>query len=209
MADACAGRGQFFSSLEEQLTCPICLEQFANPKILPCFHSFCSKCLESIPLELQQGSRTLRCPTCRSLCQLPQQGTQALPSPFTINSLSEVYNLKKVSGNRHASCDKCNSSDANRYCKQCAKFLCQPCLLVHNEWITDHQTVNTAYQLEPTSTCAYHDMLLELFCKTCEELICQLCTVKNHRDHDYDMLIASAAYTKHRRKIDEHSKYVC
>ena len=198
--------------LEEQLTCPICLEQYTNPKFLPCFHSFCSNCLESVPLELQQGSYTLPCPTCRSPCQLSQQGVQALPSSFTINNLSEVYNLmKKVSGNRHASCDKCNSCDADRYCKQCAKFLCQPCLLVHNEWITDHETlgleevVNTAYQLpqakpEAISNCTQHSEPLKVFCETCEELICQLCTVKKHRDHDYD--VVGDAFTKHKLAIE-------
>ena len=200
--------------LEEQLTCPICLEQYTNPKFLPCFHSFCSKCLENVPLELQQGSYTLPCPTCRSPCQLSQQGVQALPSSFTINNLSEVYNLmKKVSGNRHTSCDKCNSSDADRYCKQCAKFLCQPCLLVHNEWMTDHQTVgldevvNTAYQLpqakpEPISNCTQHSEPLKVYCETCEELICHLCTVKKHRDHDYD--VVGDAFAKHKHKIESN-----
>ena len=200
--------------LEEQLTCPICLEQYTNPKFLPCFHSFCSKCLGSVPLELQQGSYTLPCPTCRSHCQLSQQGVQALPSSFTINNLSEVYNLmKKVSGNRHASCDKCNSSDADRYCKQCAKFLCQPCLLVHNEWMTDHQTlgldkvVNTAYQLpqakpEAISNCTQHSEPLKVYCETCEELICHLCTVKKHRDHDYD--VVGDAFAKHKHKIESN-----
>ena len=212
MAKPSLSSSEVLHKLEEQLTCPICLEQYTNPKFLPCFHSFCSKCLENVPLELQQGSYNLPCPTCRSPCQLPQQGVQALPSSFTINNLTEVYNLmKKVSGNRHASCDKCSSSDANRYCKQCAKFLCQPCLLMHNEWMTDHQTlgldevVNTAYQLpqakpEATSNCTDHGKPLEIFCETCEKLICHLCTVRKHRDHDYD--VDRDAYTKHKRKIE-------
>ena len=213
MATPSPSSSEVLHKLEEQLTCPICLEQYTNPKFLPCFHSFCSKCLGSVPLELQQGgSYTLPCPTCRSPCQLPQQGVQALPSSFTINNFTEVYDLmKKISGNRHASCDRCNSSDADRYCKQCAKFLCQPCLLLHNEFLTDHETlgldevVNTAYQLpqakpEATSNCADHGKPLEIFCETCEKLVCQLCTVKKHRDHDYD--VDRDAYTKHKHKIE-------
>ena len=213
MAKPSPSSSEVLHKLEEQLTCPICLEQYTNPKFLPCFHSFCSKCLGSVPLELQQGgSYTLPCPTCRSPCQLPQQGVQALPSSFTINNFTEVYDLmKKVSGNRHASCDRCNSSDADRYCKQCAKFLCQPCLVMHNEWMTDHEilgldeVVNTAYQLpqakpEATSNCADHGKPLEIFCETCEKLVCQLCTVKKHRDHDYD--VDSDAYIKHKYKIE-------
>ena len=213
MATPSLSSSEVLHKLEEQLTCPICLEQYTNPKFLSCFHSFCSKCLGSVPLELQQGgSYTLPCPTCRSPCQVPQQGVQALPSSFTINNFTEVYDLmKKVLGNRHASCDRCNSSDADRYCKQCAKFLCQPCLVMHNEWMTDHEilgldeVVNTAYQLpqaklEATSNCADHDKPLEIFCETCEELICHLCTVKKHRDHDYD--VDRDAYIKHKHKIE-------
>ena len=213
MATPSLSSSEVIHKLEEQLTCPICLEQYTNPKFLPCFHSFCSKCLGSVPLERpQQGNYNLPCPTCRSPCQLPQQGVQAFPSSFTINNLTEVYNLmKKVSGNRHASCDNCNSSEADRYCKQCAKFLCQPCLAQHDKWITDHQTldldevVNTAYQLpqvkqEATSNCADHGKLLEIYCEKCELVICQLCTVKKHKDHEYD--VVCDAFAKHKLTIE-------
>ena len=195
--------------LEEQLTCSICLDQYTNPKILPCFHTFCLDCLKGVlPEVTQQGHYSLPCPTCRSPCQLPQQGIETLPPSFTINNLTEVYNLlKKVTGNRHTSCDKCNKADAVHYCKQCAKFLCQQCLHQHDEWITGHQTlgldevVNTVYQLpqakpEVTITCTDHSKHHEIFCETCKEFICHLCTVKKHKDHDYDVI--NDAYDKHK-----------
>ncbi|KAL0184419.1 hypothetical protein M9458_020115, partial [Cirrhinus mrigala] len=34
--------------LEEDLTCPICCCLFEDPRVLPCSHSFCKKCLEGI-----------------------------------------------------------------------------------------------------------------------------------------------------------------
>ena len=46
MAEKNTASSEALRKLEEQLTCPICLEQFTNPKILPCFHSFCLHCLE-------------------------------------------------------------------------------------------------------------------------------------------------------------------
>ncbi len=101
---------EILHKLEKQLTCPICLELFSDPKFLPCFHSFCFKCLENVHLELQLGY-TLPCPTCRSPCQLSQEGVKALPSSFTINNLTEVYNMMmKVPG--ASGCDRCNCSDA-------------------------------------------------------------------------------------------------
>ena len=35
-------------SMEEELTCPVCLELFADPLLLPCSHSICKKCLQDI-----------------------------------------------------------------------------------------------------------------------------------------------------------------
>ena len=203
--------------LEDQLTCPICLEQFTNPKILPCFHSFCLHCLEGVAPELVEGNLCLPCPTCRSPCPNPNKGLASLPPSFVINNLSEVYDLmKKVSGDQQVSCDNCDKTNANRYCKQCGKFFCTECLHFHDNWKPNagHQTLsleevaNTAYQLphakpEATDNCTDHNKPLEIFCETCEELICQHCTVKKHKDHDYDVVID--AYKKHRGILEKSS----
>lgn len=37
-----------YEVMEEELTCPVCLELYADPLILPCSHSMCKKCLEEI-----------------------------------------------------------------------------------------------------------------------------------------------------------------
>ena len=203
--------------LEEQLTCPICLEQFTNPKILPCFHSFCLHCLEGVAPELVEGNLCLPCPTCRSPCPNPDKGLASLPPSFVINNLSEVYCLmKKVSGDQQASCDNCNKTNANCYCKHCAVFLCPECLHHHDNWKqnADHQTLSlkevasTAYQLpqakpEATDNCTDHNKPLEIFCETCEELICHNCTIKKHKDHEYD--VVSDTYEKHQGILEKSS----
>ena len=35
-------------AIEELLKCTICLEQFNNPKMLPCQHTFCENCLQNL-----------------------------------------------------------------------------------------------------------------------------------------------------------------
>ena len=203
--------------LEEQLTCPICLEQLTNPKILPCFHSFCLHCLEGVAPELVEGNLCLLCPTCRSPCPNPDKGLASLPPSFVINNLSEVYGLmKKVSGDQQAYCDNCDKTNANRYCKQCSMFFCPECLDLHDKFKPNagHQTLsleevaNTAYQLpltkpEVTISCVHHNKPLERFCETCEKLICDDCTVKKHKDHDYDVVIDT--YKKHRGILEKLS----
>ncbi len=38
----------YWSVMEEELTCPVCLELYADPLMLPCSHSVCKKCLQDI-----------------------------------------------------------------------------------------------------------------------------------------------------------------
>ena len=78
--------------LEEQLTCSICLDQYKDPKILPCHHSFCRECLEEIPQTLEKGRCFIPCPSCREPAEVPEGGgVSALPPSFIINNLLEIY----------------------------------------------------------------------------------------------------------------------
>ena len=44
--------------LDEQLTCNVCLDQYTNPKTLPCLHIFCLQCIEKLPQEPQVHTHT-------------------------------------------------------------------------------------------------------------------------------------------------------
>ena len=50
---------------EVDLKCAVCLELFTEPKVLPCCHTFCKKCLEGI-LEKAEEKEKLVCPQCRA-----------------------------------------------------------------------------------------------------------------------------------------------
>lgn len=50
------------SILNDILECPVCLEKFNHfNKVLPCQHTFCTKCLK----EIVRKNKELRCPECR------------------------------------------------------------------------------------------------------------------------------------------------
>ncbi|KAI6234188.1 Protein phosphatase 1 regulatory subunit [Aphelenchoides fujianensis] len=44
---------------DDQLECPICMDEFDDPRVLPCGHSLCNGCLET----LRRGASL--CPVCR------------------------------------------------------------------------------------------------------------------------------------------------
>ena len=205
--------------LEEQLTCPVCLDLYTNPKTLPCLHSFCEACIERFPQDKEGETYYLSCPTCRHCTELPGGGAGAFPIAFTLNNLKEIYSLmKKVSDPQQVTCDNCTTANATGYCKDCSKFFCQKCMDIHNGWapFANHQvasldevtaSVSSTSQLlpakrEPTLTCSTHDKKLKLFCETCDSVICRDCTVRTHKDHEYDLV--SASYTKHCQEL-EHS----
>ena len=64
MAECPSSAKQALEKLSEQLTCPICLDHYTDPKLLQCFHVFCEKCLK--PLACQTPCLTIYMCTYRS-----------------------------------------------------------------------------------------------------------------------------------------------
>jgi hypothetical protein len=55
--------------MERLQTCPICLDKFRIPKVLPCMHAFClAPCLTNL---VDPRARSLNCPECRREHQIP------------------------------------------------------------------------------------------------------------------------------------------
>jgi hypothetical protein len=69
--------------IKKLLECPICFEKYVNPKILPCSHTFCLRCL--IPV-----NRKIICPMCRIETIVPNAGTIGLTSNRQISDLLEI-----------------------------------------------------------------------------------------------------------------------
>ena len=200
--------------LAEQLTCPVCFDCYDNPKTLPCLHSFCLKCIQQLPVDLDKGKYQIRCPTCRKKATLPDSGVADLPSSFVINSLLEIQELLKelvpASEGQQICCGNCQVANATRYCKECATVYCEECLACHNKLkvnithsITDVKDVaSNVYSMkqEVIMNCINHNKPLEIFCDTCNYLICRSCTVSHHQGHNYDNV--ADAYPRHQHNIE-------
>ena len=205
--------------IEEQLTCAICLNLYTNPKILPCFHSFCQQCLESLPQDPQGDNYFISCPTCRHRTQLPQPtGAADFPAAFHINNLKEAHNLMiKISGHQQVTCDICTTTNATVYCKECNKCLCEKCIDIHKSGAsdTDHiiasfdevdRSASQMLSLKQETKCSSHDKPLEFFCGTCEELICHDCSVRMHKNHNCNSV--ASCYSKDYHTLETNLKGV-
>ncbi|XP_026059583.1 tripartite motif-containing protein 2 isoform X2 [Carassius auratus] len=120
------------------LICSICLDRYNNPKVLPCLHTFCEKCLQNY---IPAHSLTLSCPVCRQTSILPEEGVAALQSNFFITNLMEVLkrspdtNLSEdcsdaingVATGQPLSCPNHGGNVMEFYCPPCETAMCEEC----------------------------------------------------------------------------------
>ncbi|RWS26355.1 tripartite motif-containing protein 2-like protein [Leptotrombidium deliense] len=111
------------------LTCGTCLCTYDGgercPKLLPCSHTICRSCLES--MASQSGVRetgTFRCPICRETIGLPRGGVVAFPPSFLVNQLLDL-----ISRQRREVVPKCSQhvSQELLFCETCDCVFCNVC----------------------------------------------------------------------------------
>ena len=156
---------------------------------------------------------SLHCPSCRRSTLLPPTSVSGLQTAFYFNNLFEVRDtLEKVKEPQKTQCEKCDKRVATNFCRNCGQFICPRCTETHQEWkeFSSHEVI-TLDQLEgdvvrlippkkKVMFCSKHPAKeLDLYCETCEELICQHCTVRMHRDHQYDLV--TDAFQKHKEVL--------
>ena len=183
-------------NLHEEVSCSVCMSPFTDPKILPCFHTFCLHCLN----ELQRTSGKhgeITCPECRRKFQVPGSGyPKDLPANFQMNSLLDVMAIQKcsVAGVKCGNCDK--TSAQSFYCFKCCAFWCDDCIAAHNIIrankdhkvlaIKDFQDQDIENVLRRPVFCQkehHENKKLKFFCKDCEVAICNTCVVTLHEGH--------------------------
>ena len=199
--------------IDSKLECSICLDNFKQPKLLPCFHIFCkSPCLERLVVQDREG-KSLHCPTCRHLVRLPDNGVAGLQTDFHIDHLFEIQeSLNKAKESQKTSCEKCKKFPASGFCRDCRKFVCDKCTEIHQMWedLAGHKIVGMnevlvdATKLLPTKKqvprCKKHSSKkLKIYCNTCSELICSDCTIGLHKDHNYELVLD--VFPKHKEEI--------
>ena len=183
------------ASISSLATCKLCSKFFTDPRLLPCLHSFCFKCLKD---EIKN------CPTCKKAFEQPNGGLSALPKDLRKQYEVEVaeYGVK-IDSSSDIACDRCLDSSENNatsFCCNCCKFLCSKCKEDHTRHREKYQhelvdigqgKVSTKSLLESIPhkkvTCQFHsDEVLKFFCETCCQLVCRDCIILKHNKHKYD-----------------------
>jgi len=182
----------------EIATCPICLEDFKNSKILPCVHSFCHECLQGHCEDKMPGDN-VACPVCRKEFQIPDAGFEALPHNFFVQNLIDARDACLKTD--EVLCEACvveNDEDeaeippATVHCAECNQKLCRRCSRScrvkanggKHEVIPLGAELNAELIQQRGSYCDQHkEDRLKLYCHDCEMSVCLMCFAVDHTGH--------------------------
>ena len=121
--------------LESEVTCPLCLDIFTEPKRLPCDHVYCRQCLRGLALRSITGS--ISCPECRTDTPVPPNfDVTQFATPHQVNRLVEMYqqNLKlaetEAAETQPSTCKEHKSQPLALYCETCESLVCRDCALL-------------------------------------------------------------------------------
>ncbi|KAJ8023183.1 E3 ubiquitin-protein ligase TRIM56 [Holothuria leucospilota] len=221
-----ASESSFVKTMDENFCqCPICLEQFKEPKLLPCLHRFCSKCLEKI---IGQAQGVLQCPECRQECDIPTKGVDGFKTDFYMNSIVDFVELQKSMQECHIrECFSCSKNKKmSAYCFKCNDFLCEEC---HNHHVTskmmkDHRphvlsleeveskniSLEKLVSLKDVPRCQIHpENVSQLCCTSCGNIpVCYACSFGTHKNHSIQEVISLASTERDRltQKLDNLRK---
>eukprot|EP00112_Aurelia_sp_Birch-Aquarium-sp1_P022616 Seg643.5 transcript_id=Seg643.5/GoldUCD/mRNA.D3Y31 product="E3 ubiquitin-protein ligase TRIM71" protein_id=Seg643.5/GoldUCD/D3Y31 len=200
MAAAFMSSSQVIENIHEQLICAICLERFTNPKFLACLHTFCSQCLHRI--SNQEPTTCIVCPKCRKETPIPEKGIDQLPINFFINNMLDVVQYKfeeiKKEKRKGLKCEQCHDNDnSTSRCVECDVMLCGSCIAEHkrSRATMEHRVVSIdeddfgigqSLDNYTLAFCKYHTKnVIKYFCNTCDEAVCRVCTILEHREHQF------------------------
>ncbi|XP_026065377.1 transcription intermediary factor 1-alpha-like isoform X3 [Carassius auratus] len=192
--------------------CPVCKLSFSSrePKLLPCLHSFCKRCLPARNTPASTASHgqqvsTIRCPVCQQECM----DVEVLDNFFVKDSVEVPSSTMEKSCQLCMSCD--DNTEASGFCVECTEFLCVTCIDAHQrvKFTRDHtvqQIADMSSEAMGASTqkpvfCDIHRQEpLKLFCETCDLLTCRDCQLLKHKDHNYQFL--EDAYKNHKEHLE-------
>lgn len=178
--------------IADQLTCPVCLDTYREPKSLPCWHVYCKKCLE----KLHKDGDELKCPVCNKVTKIPPKGVDGFQTAFHINNLIEIRDTLRTNSQElllPTPCGECPEVVAIGFCQNCQIFVCKVCSDVHkqqakfsNHEVVPLQSESDSQSKEPEFCPTHPQHLLISYCERCEVMLCANCNP--HTGHNVKRL---------------------
>jgi len=192
------------------------LEGRHEVKVLPCFHSVCAACLQSILADPTQDGIT--CPLC--MCSLKKRTLHAYLPHFEAHSAIDREKIETSD----FSCEECVSgARAEAYCEDCQMHMCGECQRQHRraKSTVQHSVLPLRGEVEQSGEapreqivhraqyCAIHRTFrYEFYCEDCDVLVCQRCIMEEHQNHSYKLPSVSLV-ARHRARIQEVVERMC
>ena len=177
--------------------CPICTELFCNPRMLPCFHTFCLKCIEQYCRGKRKGD-TMPCPMCRKKFKVPTGGLSELRVNCFVERLVAAESQSGI--NKVVNCDVCLigkqcNEEASSFCMECQENMCEPCSNMHKSMkmsmthhisaIEDSSNMEEIENKTRRTFCHKHpNEEIKFFCRDCDIPFCMTCSIAKHNRHD-------------------------
>ncbi|KAM4551920.1 E3 ubiquitin-protein ligase TRIM21-like [Odontesthes bonariensis] len=177
---------------EDQFLCSICLDVFTDPVSTRCGHNFCKSCIT----QHWDANVLYDCPMCKeNFSTRPQLRVNTLFSELVAEFRREAQQKASSSSSEQQAarpgevpCDVCTGTKlkALKSCLLCLASYCETHLEPHltASGLKRHQLTEPVENLEDRM-CKQHDKPLELFCKTDQTCVCMLCSVLDHKTHEF------------------------
>lgn len=114
------------SNIKTNLTCQVCANFYEDPRILPCLHTFCCQCIETLLRNRPIKDKLLKCPTCQLDTGLEnRKAVRKLPANSLLVSLLDLLLIQEGEA---VECDVCDNSEelsAHVRCRECSVYLCE------------------------------------------------------------------------------------
>ena len=200
-------------TVDDLLTCTICLEKLKVLKYLPCLHTFCETCIHTYITSSVNGDKStgVKCPIYRRLMSFEEKGgnpetwSKQLPGNHFVLSLLNRNSIIKS----EKLCNSCElngkSNKAISWCIVCEEAYCETCenwrrsfkvLLQHSMIpIKDIKESNIDSCISGVVVCTAHlEKTIEIYCNDHSKPCCTVCATVHHRKCEHVVTIDKAVH---------------
>ncbi|CAF3025540.1 unnamed protein product [Rotaria sp. Silwood2] len=141
--------GQHKQQAEDLITCALCLGYFDDPRILPCSHTYCLRCIRQTAAS---NGGQFDCPL-RDGTRIGTKNIDSLPINRNVRDMVDVLpslmgaNDQNREGSRRQ-CGNCLLEIADFWCKDCGADLCGKCCTdLHKQLVfAQHRPLSTGFK---------------------------------------------------------------